>query len=774
MNRLIVISTLILLAACHNHSTPDKRTDSLALRNSIPESRVLTADSAITKMHVQPGYSVQLVAAEPLVAAPVALSFDEKGRIWAVEMMDYMPDTAGTGEDAPSGRIVILSDTNADGRMDRNKVFLDSLVLPRAICLIEDGILVAEPPKLWYYTIKDDKPTRKTLVDSDYAAGGNVEHQPNGLFRAMDNWIYNAKSAKRYKKAGNRWLIERTHFRGQWGISQDEYGRLYYNNNSENLLGDYFLPGLGATNPHQRNIAGFNEHIVSDNRVFPVRPTTGVNRGYQQGILDDSLRLREFTAACGPLIFNSPLFGEENIGHAFIAEPAGNLIKEDILEPTGFVTKGKEAYQKKEFLASEDERFRPVNLYTGPDAALYIVDMYRGIIQHKTYLTTYLKNEIKQRALTKPLNCGRIYKVIPTSATQPSANGGAPAPELRAPNFTDNPAHWVDLLQDANGWTRGKAQQLLVDHKAFQTAPSLRQLLTRGKGPARYALWTLEGLGVLQPSDLLPLINGGDPTLRLQALAALPSIINHNNYRQFLPAINDIIAANDTLLAPYIAFITPSIQKLDPSVAHEILIRLTRQFPNNIYVADAVISNLYNKEEAFYKESLAINPDTTLTINRQLKKVLLDIARAGSATSFKQLAITYPKGASIFQSLCQTCHGADGNGIRSLGPPLNTSNWVLGDKNRLIPIVLYGLTGPVKVAGKLYKAPEVSGDMPGIGSNKEFSNEDIAQTLNFIRNAWTNKVNKTDKIIPEDIGAIREKFNDRQKPFTMEELRTLK
>jgi len=774
MNRLIVISTFILLAACNNPSTSTKKTDSLSLRNSIPESRVLAPDSAIDKMHIQPGYTVKLVAAEPLIAAPVALSFDEKGRIWAVEMMDYMPDTSGTGEDAPSGRVVILSDTNTDGRMDQTKVFLDSLVLPRAICLIEDGILVAEPPKLWYYSIKDDKPVHKTLVDSDYAAGGNVEHQPNGLFRAMDNWIYNAKSAKRYRKAGNRWLIERTHFRGQWGISQDEYGRLYYNNNSENLLGDYFLPGLGATNPHQRNVAGFNEHIVADNRVFPVRPTTGVNRGYQQGILDDSLRLREFTAACGPVIFNSYLFGEENIGHAFIAEPAGNLIKEDILEPSGFVTKGKEAYAKKEFLASEDERFRPVNLSTGPDGALYIVDMYRGIIQHKTYLTTYLKNEIKQRALTKPLNCGRIYKVIPTSATQPSAGGGAPAPSLHLPAFTDNPAHWVDLLKDANGWTRDKAQQLLVDHKATQTAPLLRQLLNNGKVPARYALWTLEGLGALQPSDLLPPIKGNDPALRAQALAALPSIINHNNYHQFLPAINDIIVAKDTQYIPYIAFINPSIQKIDPKLAHDILIQLATQYPNNIYIADAIISNLYNKEEAFYKEALAINPDTTLTINRQLKKVLRDIAGAGSAGSFKKLAATYPKGAAIFQSVCQTCHGTDGNGIRALGPPLNTSNWVLGDKNKLIPIVLYGLTGPIKVAGKLYKAPEVSGDMPGIGSNKEFANEDIAQTLNFIRNAWTNKTNKDDKIIPEDIGAIREKFNDRQKPFTMDELSTLK
>ena len=221
---IIVLSFCLLVLITGEGCTPKNKnnTDSLAF-SSAP---VLSAADAISKMHIEKGFEIKLVASEPLIAAPVAVSFDKGGRIWVVQMNDYMPDTLGTGEDRPTGKVVILSDKNGDGIMDEQKIFLDSLVLPRAICLIEDGILVAEPPNLWYYTIRDDKPINKTLVDSAYAEGGNVEHQPNGLLRAMDNWIYSAKSAKRYRKKGDKWLIERTHFRGQWGHQPGRMGTI--------------------------------------------------------------------------------------------------------------------------------------------------------------------------------------------------------------------------------------------------------------------------------------------------------------------------------------------------------------------------------------------------------------------------------------------------------------------------------------------------------------------------------------------------------------------
>lgn len=747
--------------ACKNASTKDTKADSLAIKQSLGKAPQLSPQESMKKMHLESGFDIKLVASEPLIVTPVAMTFDEKGRIWAVEMRDYMPDTVGTGEDKPTGKVVILSDKNGDGLMDDRQVFLDSLVLPRAICLIDSGILVAEPPKLWYYDIQNDKPVKKKLVDAEYAEGGNVEHQPNGLRRAIDNWIYNAKSSKRYRKVGDKWLIERTHFRGQWGITQDEYGRVFYNTNSENLLGDYFMPGLGAENKNQRDVAGFVETIVKDNSVYPAHPTPGVNRGYMPGILNDSLKLVNFTAACGPVIYEGDAFGKEYEGNAFVAEPSANLIKRNILSDAGYIVSGKEAYHGKEFLASEDERFRPVNLYNGPDGALYIVDMYRGIIQHKTYLTPYLKGEIAERSLTKPLNCGRIYKIVPHGKT------------LQTVQFQNQPEQLVQLFNSSNGWVRNKAQHILIDAKDEQATPALRQLLkpTNNIIPRVHALWTLEGLHALQQDDVVPLLQENNWPVRMEALSVLPSILDKNNYKQFLPVLQQMVDNNDTLAAPYVAFLVHSIQPFDASSSHKLLTDLVKKYPNNIYVADAVISNLEGKEQSFYKEVKSINPDTSLAINKRLEKVIDDIAKAKNNANLEKLAKQYPKGAALFQSVCQTCHGPDGNGVTSLAPPLNGSDWVQGDKDQLIPIVLFGLQGPLKVAGKLYQAPEINGDMPGIGSNKEFSDEDIAQVLSFVRNAWNNKASK---ISAGDVQQQRVKFKDREKTFTMDELKQLK
>jgi len=747
--------------SCKQPDANKEGTDSLAIRESIAPSPVISPAESINKMHLEDGFAVKLVAAEPLITAPVAMTFDKEGRIWVLQMNDYMPDTLGTGEDKPSGKVVILSDKNGDGLMDERKIFLDSLVLPRAICLIEDGILVAEPPKLWHYKIENDIPGKKTLVDASYAEGGNVEHQPNGLIRALDNWIYNAKSAKRYRKKGNKWLIERTHFRGQWGISQDDYGRLFYNNNSENLLGDEFAPGLGATNANQKKVTGFNKKIINSNKVYPIRPTTGVNRGYMKGVLNDSLRLVNFTAACGPVIYSGNLFDKEYYGNAFVAEPSANLIKRNIVTNKGYAVEGQQAYSGKEFLASEDERFRPVSLYNGPDGALYVVDLYRGIIQHKTYLTPYLKNEIKERELTKPLNCGRIYKIVPQNKNIEQVKIPVDTPGL------------LNLLNHSNGWIRSEAQQLLVDGKYTTAAPILKSYLKQADKPLQliHALWTLEGLGVLELNDVLPLLHADQWPTRMQALSVVPSVISKKNYQQLLPVLQQMVSGNDTLAAPYIAFLLNYFRPLNAAATNGLLLTLTKQYGNNVYVADAIISNLQNKEAAFYKQALKINPDTSIAINKRLKKVITDIAAAKNSSNAKKLEKEYPKGAAIFQAVCQNCHGKDGNGVASLAPPLNNSEWVKGDKNRLIAIVLYGLTGPVRVDGKLYKAPEINGDMPGIFENKEFSDADIAQLLNFIRNSWNNK---GEKITESDIKNTRNKHKGRMNPFNAEELESLK
>jgi mono/diheme cytochrome c family protein len=759
-NFLIIICILKMLSCKQESHDKGKlpMVDSLAMRKSVPSSPILSPAESLKKMKVEEGFVIKLVAAEPLVTAPVALTFDEKGRIWADEMVNYMPDTVGTGEDKPAGKIVILEDKNKDGIMDDRKVFMDGLVLPRALCFVDNGILIAEPPNLWFVEINNDQPGKKILVDDKYAAGGNAEHQANGLMRALDNWIYSANSDKRYRKKGDHWLIERTHARGQWGISQDNYGRLFYNNNSQNLLGDYFTAGLGAANTHQQNMSCYNEEIIADNKVFPIRPTPGVNRGYMKGVLNDSLRLVNFTAASGPVLYRGGLFGNDYLLNAFVAEPSANLIKRNILTEKGNLVQGRQAYAGREFLSSTDERFRPVTLYNGPDGALYVADMYRGIIQHKTYLTDYLKNEIKSRSLTQPLTCGRIYKIVPQRKQ-----------EVVVDTMPTNPERLVKLLGDANGWVRDKAQQMIIDGKFTQLIPALRQNLQLTNEPLTviHSLWTMEGLAALKPADILPLLKQGDWIIRAQALSVLPSVMTRKTYGQYLQVLNQMAAQKDTLAAPYIAFNVQSIRRFNPAKANSLLLKIVKQNLHDIFVADAVISTLQGKEQVFLKKMNSLYTDTAMIIKKRLKNIISDIANSKNKNS-EGLKKEFPKGAAIFNAVCQTCHGGDGNGISSLAPPLNKSEWVTGDKDKLLSIVLYGLTGPVKVNGKVYKAPEINGEMPGIGNNKEFSDEAIAQLLSFIRKSWSNKAEKVDST---DIDKIRKKFQGRQKSFTTEELK---
>lgn len=746
------------LAACNNgdNTKSSKESDSLAIREKFGVSPVLDAKTAISHMEVEKGLEVQLVAAEPLVTVPVAMTFDEKGRMWVVEMTGYMPDTSGTGEDIPNGKVVILEDTDHDGMADKREVFMDSLVLPRAICLVENGILIAEPPKLWFVEINNDKPGKRTLVDDKYTEGGNVEHQPNGLLRAMDNWIYNAKSDKRYRKAGSKWLKEQTHFRGQWGITQDNHGRLFYNNNSENVLGDYFPAGLGAHNPQQKNVSGYDEKIVPDNKVYPIRATTGVNRGYMKGVLDDSLRLRNMTAACGPLVYRGNLLGKVYDNNIFVAEPSGNLIKRNVVKDSGYIVKGQQAYKGREFLASSDERFRPVSLYDGPDGALYIVDMYRGIIQHKTYLTPYLKNEIKSRQLTNPLNCGRIYRVVPA--------GKKPVPVA----LDNEPGKLLALLDHPNGWVRDKAQQMIIDHHYISLAPALKERLHRkdSLNGQIHALWTLEGLGALQLADVMVMLRQANPYAQAQGLAALPAVITAANGSEILKQLAGM--EKNVFLAPYVALLLPAFPPQLQKETDALQMQLVERYANDPYVADAIISHMAGKETALMEKLTAWNADTALVLRKHLKIVLKDIENHKKASMDQSLQKTYPRGTVLFKTVCQTCHGADGDGIQSLAPPLNQSEIVTGDKHRLAAIVLFGLTGPVNVAGKQYKAPEISGDMPGIGSNDEFSDKDIAEVLNFIRSAWSNHASK---VTEKDIQEVRKQYKGRQRSFTMEELK---
>ena len=208
----------------------------------IPAAPVVSADKAAETIDLEEGFALELVASEPMLHDPVTLAFDGNGRIWVAEMMGYMPDIDGKLEESTYGRISVLEDTDGDGTPDKHTVFLEKYLLPRALALVDADktLLFADNEQLYEAEILIDeagtiKAGTVAVVDADYAEGGNPEHKPNGLMRAIDNWFYNAKCDLRYKKVNGVWLREKTEERGQWGISQDNYGRLFTNTNS-NLI----------------------------------------------------------------------------------------------------------------------------------------------------------------------------------------------------------------------------------------------------------------------------------------------------------------------------------------------------------------------------------------------------------------------------------------------------------------------------------------------------------------------------------------------------------
>ena len=330
----------------------------------------------------------------------------------------------------------------------------------------------------------------------------------------------------------------------------------------------------------------------------------------------------------------------------------------------------------------------------------------------------------------------------------------------------------VKLFEHPNGWVRDKAQQIIIDKKYVQVVPVLREYLARTKNerPVIHALWTLNELGELKPADILSLLQQSHWPIRMQALSVLPGVINRSTYKQYLPVLHDLLE-RDTMSAPLVVFVANAIRPIDRTAAESFLKTAVKMYPDNKYVADAVISNLQGREAAFLETVTSIHPDTSLLIYRQLNKLLADILQAKNNASYDVLAKKYPRGVAVYKSICQTCHGADGNGLQGLAPPLNKSEWVTGDKGLLAAIMVYGLTGPVQVKDKLYKSPEIMDEMPGLGDSKELSDEDIAEVMSFIRNAWNNRATEASTA---DIEQVRRKYGSRRKAFTMDELKKMK
>ena len=592
----------------------------VTLKFNLPAPAPLSPEEALKSFRLPPGFRIELVASEPMIEAPVAISFDEQGRMFVVEMRGYMRDMDGTTEKEPLGRIALLTDTNGDGRMDKASAFLDNLVMPRGVMAVKGGAFVAEPPNLFF--CRDTKGNgiadEKTLVATDFGTfGGQPEHMANTPTWAMDNRVYAAGYSTSFKLTNGAWQKGPGLGRGQWGLSQDDAGRLFYNYNSDLLRTDLLPAAAYARNPLLRDALGINNKVIKEQSVYPSHPTPGVNRGYDTKTLRADGTLANATSTCGAAIYRGDAFPAEFRGNAFIPEPSSNLVKRVIItEKDGLLT-GTNAYEEKEFLTSTDERFRPVMTATGPDGALYVVDLYRGMLQHPGFLTHYLIANIKARKLETPINQGRIWRIVRDDQT--------------APKTTKIPAAVVDrvkLLTHPNGWVRDSAQRLLVESADVAAAAPLRTLLADAQAPATarlQALWSLDGLASARAEDVRLALKDTDAQVRAAAIRIAPA--------EMLPELCTIKDEKEILVLAHLAIRLSGAHLPD---ADKAVAELLAAHGDNALVREGALTGARGREVALAKAVAALGSVANL---KQTGPVLDGfatlISQAGKAGPFE-------------------------------------------------------------------------------------------------------------------------------------------
>ncbi len=827
MRRIVFLTASIVTAAAaawalHPQSAGPQNAE---IKFKLPPPKPLTAAEELKTFKVAPGFHAELFASEPMIECPIAMSWDEHGRMYVLEMRGYMHDVEGAGESEPSGVVSILEDTDGDGKADKRTLFADGLVLPRAMVCVNGGALVGEPPVLWFMkdTDGDGKADVKEQVDGNFGSRtGQPEHMSNSPTSFLDNWIYCANHGSRYKFQNGKWVTDSTPSRGQWGMTQDDYGRQYYNFNSDFLQANFVPEALYKRNPNWAGGAGTGARVVKDQSVWPIAPTPGVNRGYEANALTADGRLKSCTATCGAGIYRATLFPKDFHGNAFIPEPSANLVKRFILSEKDGVVTGENATKGQEFMASTDERFRPVNAYTGPDGALYIADMYRGVIQHKGFLTYYLVANIKDRKLEQPFNMGRIWRIVP--------DGAKPV----APKLPAESAKLVPFLGHDNGWVRDTAQRVLVERKDAAVVPAIAALVKTGNPLAKiHALWTLEGMAALTPDVTGAAMKDADPKVRAMAVRLAD--------RSLAPELAKLAGDKDVDVQIALGFTSSSYPE-----SFETMLTLARTAGANGMVRDAILSGLRGHEletlEALLKTSDKPAPEdfvaalaSAVMNERRAARVkkLISLIAAQPANSFYQIAMltgasnkNAPKGTAkpkllyleseapelakiasavssknkalfagfdsrvawpgkpgvppppvvkpltaaeqklfdtgkqVYSTLCIACHQQNGMGMDGLAPALVDSDWVLGNPEILPKIVIHGLSGEVKVNGRTWSL-----EMPPLGA--ALSDEQVAGVLTYVRREWEHTASP---VSVDAVKKIRSENSERTKAWSAAEL----
>ncbi len=590
--------------------------------DELPRVAPTSADSAAAKFELKDGYDIRLVAAEPLVADPIAMVFDASGRAFAIEMHGYPEKRAGH-----LGRVKLLEDVDGDGVFDRHTVFVDGLSWPSAIHPWDGGVFVGAVPDLWYFKDTDDdgEADVKKRLFTGFIAGPKERDIAPRCFNSMtwgpDNRIHVASSMngglvrpadepdaepldlrRRDFSFDPRKLDLRPETgTGQYGLTFNSRGRklvcknsnhiqaLMYDERYVGLNRHYSLPAakvdIGADGP-----AAELFRISGDEPWRILRMRWRIEGSYAGGVEKGGRVSGYFTSACGITIYNGDAM-PELVDSAFIAAPANNIVHRKRVREEGvsLVAERPVDEREREFLASRDQWFRPVKFANAPDGALYVVDMYREIIEVAHAIPDSIKERVDVYSGTER---GRIWRIAPKGFKRRPAQrlGGFSSGEL------------VKLLVHPNGWHRETAARLLLERGDRSVIPQLNDLAAKAESPVGRlrALSVLDSFDAIKTAQILNALGDPAPALRERAVVLAESRFEKMPVqdRQAIEArLKALVAAQDP--DPFVRFrIALAMGRLKPFSRGEILAGLISQDPESVWMQRAVLNSLNERSDA--------------------------------------------------------------------------------------------------------------------------------------------------------------------------------
>ena len=561
-HRTAAIIVLLLTAIACGESAPEK---------GPYDTDPLTPEQATESFQIEPGFRVQVVAAEPEVMDPVDIAFDENGDLWVAEMLGY-PFNPEEGEE-PRSRIRFLQDEDGDGRFETATIFADKLLHVSSVMPWKGGVLASSAPDILF--LKDTDGDHKADVKEVWFSGFQTEVSPearvNSLRYGIDNWIYAANSGRpgtitsprHPDKAG---VVVRGHdFRfhpgtGAWepaagsiqyGMSFDEWGNRFGSRNTV-FLSHAVLPAKYVLRKRFFSPGSAMQFLAEyddeENKIYPltqpqqwrIERTEARQERYDETNPGRVEHLGgRFSAATGATVYVGDAFPKEYVGNVFVGEVNGNLVRRNILTPDGATFRAHRAPEGgREFLAAPDSWFSPANFVNAPDGNLYMVDFYREYIEEPLSVPTALQEKL-QMDFFRGTDMGRVYRIVPEAPRRQR--------DLKPGLGSASVEQLVATLEHANGWHRRTAHRLLVEKQDEGAIPLLKKLAAESESPQGrlHALWVLEGLGALEPSLVRKALSDEHPRVRENAIKMAEA---------FLPELANVLMARQNDKDPRVRF----------------------------------------------------------------------------------------------------------------------------------------------------------------------------------------------------------------------------